>query len=89
MNSIHQAFAREGLVRTSDRKIGGVCAAIARRFELDPMLVRVLTVLSIILPGPQVLAYLALWFVMPDEKTAAAAGFTGGPSRTPPAPSAA
>jgi phage shock protein PspC (stress-responsive transcriptional regulator) len=89
MNSIHQAFAREGLVRPSDRKIGGVCAAIARRFELDPVLVRVLTVLSILLPGPQVVAYLALWVVMPDEDTAAAAGFPGGAPHTPPAPSAA
>jgi phage shock protein C len=48
--------------------IAGVCAGIAYRFGWDPTLVRVIAVLSILLPGPQVLAYILLWIVMPNEE---------------------
>ena len=50
------------------RMIAGVCAGIAQRFGWDPTLVRVLTALSILLPGPQVLAYVLLWILMPNEE---------------------
>jgi phage shock protein PspC (stress-responsive transcriptional regulator) len=49
------------------RVIAGVCAGLARRFDVSTTLVRVLFVLSCILPGPQLLVYLALWIVMPSE----------------------
>jgi phage shock protein PspC (stress-responsive transcriptional regulator) len=49
------------------RIVAGVCAGLARRFGVSKTLVRVLFVLSCILPGPQVLLYLALWLVMPSE----------------------
>jgi phage shock protein PspC (stress-responsive transcriptional regulator) len=49
------------------RIVAGVCAAIARRFDLSPTLVRVLFVLSMFLPGPQILAYIVLWIVIPGE----------------------
>lgn len=56
------------LVRPKDdRVIAGVCSGLARRFGWEPTLVRVLFVLSFLLPGPQVLIYLALWIVMPEE----------------------
>ena len=61
-------MASNALVRPSrGRILGGVCAAVARRFELSPTLVRVLFVLSMLLPGPQVLAYIVLWIVVPSE----------------------
>ena len=47
--------------------LGGVCAALARRFGISATLVRVLFVVSIVLPGPQFLLYLALWLILPDE----------------------
>ena len=50
-----------------DRVLAGVCSALARRFDLSPTLVRALFVVSCVLPGPQVLAYLALWIVIPSE----------------------
>ena len=50
-----------------DRVIAGVCAGLGRRFGMSPTLVRVLFVLSCLLPGPQILAYLVLWVVMPSE----------------------
>jgi phage shock protein PspC (stress-responsive transcriptional regulator) len=49
------------------RMIAGVCAALARRFDLKPWQVRVLFVLSCLLPGPQILIYLVLWVILPAE----------------------
>lgn len=53
-----------------DRMIAGVCSGIARRFGLSSNLVRVLFVVSILLPGPQFLVYLAGWLLIPDERKA-------------------
>jgi phage shock protein PspC (stress-responsive transcriptional regulator) len=47
--------------------IAGVCSGLGRRFGLPPNLVRLLFVLSIILPGPQFVIYLALWIMIPSE----------------------
>lgn len=56
------------LVRPRDnRMIAGVCAGLARRFGMSPGMVRLLFVLSLLLPGTQVIVYLALWIIMPDE----------------------
>ena len=48
--------------------IAGVCAGIADRFGLSPFLVRLAFVLSCILPGPQFIAYLVLWVIMPKRE---------------------
>lgn len=47
--------------------IAGVCAAIADRFGLSRFTVRLLFVLSIVLPGPQVLVYVLLWVLIPND----------------------
>ncbi|WP_093799381.1 PspC domain-containing protein [Streptomyces sp. Wb2n-11] len=52
------------------RVIGGVCAALARRFGTSATTMRVIFVLSCLLPGPQFLLYLALWVFLPSEGTA-------------------
>ena len=49
------------------RIIAGVCAALARRFDVKPWQVRLLFVLSCLLPGPQFLLYGALWIILPSE----------------------
>ena len=49
------------------RGVAGVCAGIARRYGLSVTTVRLLFVLSLLLPGPQVLVYLLLWVLMPQE----------------------
>ena len=49
------------------RVIAGVCAGLARRFDLKPRQVRLLFVLSCLLPGPQILLYVALWIILPAE----------------------
>lgn len=56
------------LARSEDRWIGGVCGGIANYFGVDPVVVRILFVASMLLPGPQVLLYVIMWFVMPDAR---------------------
>ncbi len=51
----------------SDRMIAGVCSGIARRFGMKPNVVRLIFVASMLLPGPQILIYLAAWILMPQE----------------------
>jgi phage shock protein PspC (stress-responsive transcriptional regulator) len=53
---------------TNDRVIAGVCSAIAHRFGLSSNVVRLIFVLSMLLPGPQILIYLAGWLLIPDER---------------------
>ncbi|MCW2580754.1 MAG: Phage shock protein PspC [Blastococcus sp.] len=47
--------------------IGGVCAGLARRYGLSRSGLRLAFVLSCVLPGPQVLAYLLLWVLIPAD----------------------
>lgn len=56
------------LVRPREgRMIGGVCAGIGRRFGVSAGTVRIVFIVSCILPGPQFLIYLALWILLPEE----------------------
>lgn len=50
-----------------DRWIAGVCSGLARRFGLSSGVMRLIFVLSCLLPGPQFLIYLILWVMMPNE----------------------
>jgi phage shock protein PspC (stress-responsive transcriptional regulator) len=50
-----------------DRIIAGVCSGIARYYNLSPNMVRLLFVLSLLLPGPQILVYLIAWIFIPDQ----------------------
>ncbi|MCW2873935.1 PspC domain-containing protein [Actinacidiphila oryziradicis] len=54
------------------RMIAGVCAALADRFGTSATTMRVIFLLSCLLPGPQFLVYLALWVLVPAEKNYAA-----------------
>jgi phage shock protein PspC (stress-responsive transcriptional regulator) len=57
-----------GLVRPKDdRMIAGVAAGLADRFGMSHGVMRLLFVLSLILPGPQILIYIVLWVIMPEE----------------------
>lgn len=49
------------------RMIAGVCAALANRLGVDASTVRIVFVVSCLLPGPQFLVYLALWIILPAE----------------------
>jgi len=61
-------IGQRGLVRPRRGKLlAGVAAGLARRYDLSPALVRILFLVSMLLPGPQILAYIALWIIMPKE----------------------
>jgi phage shock protein PspC (stress-responsive transcriptional regulator) len=50
-----------------NRWIGGVCSGLARRFGITPNTMRLIFVISCLLPGPQFLIYIVLWILMPSE----------------------
>jgi len=55
----------------SDRMIWGVCGGLAKYFDMDPTIVRVITVLSIFFGSLGIWAYIILAIVVPleDSKT--------------------
>ncbi|SMH49596.1 phage shock protein C (PspC) family protein [Rathayibacter oskolensis] len=50
--------------------IGGVCAGIAERLGIDPLIVRGVFVVVAVLGGPAFLFYAAAWLLLPDEDDA-------------------
>ena len=50
------------------RVVAGVCAAVANRFHLSPALVRVAFLVSMLLPGPQIVLYVVGWVLIPNER---------------------
>ena len=50
---------------TTDKKIAGVCGGIAEYFNIDPTLVRIVTVVLALFFGGGLLAYLLAWVIMP------------------------
>lgn len=44
-----------------------MCAGLAERWNMRPGTVRLLFVLSCLLPGPQFVIYIALWIIMPSR----------------------
>jgi phage shock protein PspC (stress-responsive transcriptional regulator) len=60
--------ANSPLRRDSRNKvIGGVCAGIARRLGMSRNGLRLAFVLSCVLPGPQFIAYVLLWLLIPAD----------------------
>ncbi|MCI2418954.1 PspC domain-containing protein [Saccharopolyspora sp. K220] len=51
----------------NEAMIAGVCAGLAHRFGMKPFTVRLLFVLSCLLPGPQFVLYIVLWILIPKR----------------------
>jgi phage shock protein PspC (stress-responsive transcriptional regulator) len=67
----------------SDSKIGGVAAAIARRYRIDPVLVRVGFAVAAVYGGAGVLFYLLGWLLLPlDDDRVSPAEALLGPGRS-------
>lgn len=50
------------------RRIAGVCVAFAQRYGWDPLLVRLILVLSVFCgAGAPLIAYIIAWIVIPNE----------------------
>ena len=55
----------------SDRMIWGVCGGLAKYFDMDPTIVRVIAVLSIFVTGLGIIAYIIMAIVLPLENSKA------------------
>jgi phage shock protein C len=56
---------------SSDKRIAGVCSGLARYFDVDVTLVRLLVVAATLCSGGLgLLAYIAAWIIMPRENPA-------------------
>ena len=56
----------------SDRMIWGVCGGLAKYFDMDPTIIRVIAVLTIFISGAGILAYIILAIVVPLETSKSA-----------------
>ena len=83
MSSPYPPQAPKRLERSkSNRIVGGVCAGVANYFNMDPTLVRVLTVVISLFTGVPVILYIIALFVVPEEGSQpASSGYppVGGP----------
>ena len=52
-----------------EKVIAGVCGGIADTYDIDPTLVRLLTILLAIFTwfGPMAVGYIIAWVIMPEE----------------------
>ena len=52
----------------NDRKVGGVCAGLAKFFSIDPTVMRVgFVVFTVFTLFTGIILYLVLWMVIPSE----------------------
>lgn len=51
-----------------DKILGGVCGGLAEYFNLDPVIVRLLWILLVLLAGTGVLVYVIAWIIVPLRK---------------------
>jgi len=66
----------------SDVKIDGVCSGIAKYFNVDPTLVRLIWLAAVIVGGSGILAYIVCMIVIPREPDVV--DYTGGGYNNPP-----
>ena len=55
----------------TDRKLWGVCGGLAKHFDIDPVIVRVIAVVSIFVTGVSIIAYIVMAIVVPLESSEA------------------
>lgn len=55
---------------TDDRKIAGVCVGLGEYFDLDPVFFRLFFLASLLFGGLGAVAYLILWFMVPEKEGA-------------------
>lgn len=64
-----KSFKGKRLYRSKKSKIiAGVCAGIGEYFEVDPVLIRLLWVIFVLMGGAGILAYIIAWIIIPEEK---------------------
>ena len=63
------AYGRNPLTRIrSGRKIAGVCGGVARYFDMDVTLIRIVWLMAAVFPPlPGFIAYIVCWIAMPED----------------------
>lgn len=51
----------------NNRVVAGVCGGIAEYFDIDPIIVRLITLILVLSAGAGLLAYIIAWIVVPEE----------------------
>ena len=54
---------------TSEAKLAGVCAGIAKYFDIDPTIIRLIWIAITLAGGSGLIAYIVCALVMPEEPT--------------------
>lgn len=60
-------MAKRLTLSTTDKKLAGVCGGIAKYFDIDPLIVRIIWLVLMLCCGVGVVAYLLCWFLLPKE----------------------
>ncbi|MCL2454784.1 MAG: PspC domain-containing protein [Micrococcales bacterium] len=59
---------RLGVTRSEERWIGGVCGGLAQRLGLDPLLVRGILAVTVLISGLGLVAYGVAWALLPEAR---------------------
>ncbi len=65
METVYRTLRAIPFRRGPRRWVGGICAGLAERFGWDANLVRLITLVSFLLPVLGIGAYLVLWLIVP------------------------
>lgn len=68
MNRPHPSIRRLQR-RTDDRVVAGVASGLGDYFNVDPLLIRILLVASIVFGGLGIFLYVAAWLLVPDDRS--------------------
>ena len=68
MDSFFSSVRRTGIVRTEERWIGGVSGGLALRMGIDPLIVRGLFGVSVLLGGLGLVVYGVGWLLLPEQR---------------------
>jgi phage shock protein C len=53
---------------TTNKVIAGVCGGLGDHFNIDPVILRIAWVISILVFGAGLLLYLVCWILIPQQK---------------------
>jgi len=50
-----------------NRVIAGICGGLAEYFDIDPIIIRLITLILVLSAGAGLIAYIIAWIVVPKE----------------------
>lgn len=65
MNFLYSLLRKQPLRRGPKRLVGGICSGVAARFGWDPWLVRLIVLISFLLPVVGFGTYVIAWLLLP------------------------